>query len=109
MLGTKTSARWSSRQVNTVEILECRGGEQAWQVIDMGHEMAYLSITGGIFEAGFSASILQLWAAFLYELAHGNTIRKFAGCVRPEEAALSHRLFTAALESHAQNSTVALG
>lgn len=108
VIGTKTSARWSSKQANTVEILEYTGGEQAWQVIDMGHEMSYKSITGGIFETGFSDSILQMWAAFLYELHHGKPISKFAGCVTPEETAQSHRLFTAALESQKTNSTVKL-
>lgn len=100
ILGTKASARWSSKQANTIEILEYRGGEQAWQVIDMGHEMAYKSLTGGIFEVGFSDVILQMWAAFIHELVHRTLPSKFAGCVIPEEAAWSHQLFTAALESH---------
>jgi predicted dehydrogenase len=108
VLGTKASARWSSKQINTVEILEYTGGEQAWQVIDMGHEMAYKSITGGIFEAGFSDSILQMWAAFLYEIHHVKPISKFAGCVTPDEAALSHKLFTAALKSEKEKSTVCI-
>ncbi|MEI8243036.1 MAG: Gfo/Idh/MocA family oxidoreductase [bacterium] len=108
ILGTRASARWSSRQINTLEFMEYRGGEQAWQTIDMGHEMAYRSLTGGIFEAGFSDSILQMWAAFLYELEHGAPIRPFAGCVKPEEAARSHRLFTAALESHSTRRVVPL-
>ena len=105
ILGTKASARWSSKQINTLEIMEYTGGEQAWQVMDMGHEMAYKSITGGIFEAGFSDSILQMWAAFLYELEHGKSPSKFAGCVTPEEAAMSHRLFTAALQSEKNDTT----
>lgn len=105
ILGTKGSARWSSKQINTLKIMEYTGGEQAWREIDMGHEMAYKSITGGIFEAGFSDSILQMWAAFLYELEHGKPPGKFAGCVTPQEAALSHRLFTAALKSEKNGST----
>lgn len=104
ILGTKGSARWSSKQINTIEIMQYSGGEQAWQVIDMGHETAYKSITGGIFEMGFSDSILQMWAAFLYELEHGRPIRKFAGCVTPDEVAYSHRLFTASLKSQAVGS-----
>ncbi len=108
VLGTKTSARWSSKQINTLEILEYTGGQQAWQVIDMGHEMAYKSITGGIFEAGFSDSILQMWAGFLHELHHGKPISLFAGCVTVDEVALSHTLFTAALESQKTTSTVGL-
>lgn len=105
VLGTRASARWSSKQINTVEILEYRGGEQAWQVIDMGHEMAFKTITGGIFEAGFSDSILQMWAAFLHELATGAPLSKYAGCVTPAEVAASHRLFTAALASQARGTT----
>jgi predicted dehydrogenase len=103
--GTKASARWSSRQINTLEILEYKGGEQSWQVFEMGHEMAFKSVTGGIFQAGFSDSILQMWAAFLHELATGKPLSKYSGCVTPEEAAWSHRLFTAALKSQAQGTT----
>ncbi|MDD5704828.1 MAG: Gfo/Idh/MocA family oxidoreductase [Kiritimatiellae bacterium] len=105
--GTRGSARWSSKQINTVEIMQYQpGGEQPWQVLDMGHEMAFKTLTGVNFEAGFSDSILQMWAAFLHELAHGAPKRRFAGCVTPEEAALSHRLFTAALASQKEARTV---
>lgn len=108
ILGTRASARWSSRQINTLEILEYRGGEQAWQVLEMGHQMAHRSLTGGIFQAGFSDSILQMWAAFLHELIHGAPLCRFAGCITPEEAAYSHRLFTAALESQRSSQVVRL-
>lgn len=104
--GTKACARWSSKQINTLEVLEYHGGQQAWQNIDMGHEVAFKSITGGIFQMGFSDSILQMWAAFLYELHHGKPLSRFAGCVTPDEVALSHKLFTAALESHQNQSVV---
>jgi predicted dehydrogenase len=106
ILGTQGSARWSSKQINTLEYMEYRGGEQPWQILDMGHEVAFKSITGGIFEAGFSDSILQMWAAFLHELVHGKPLTRFAGCVTPEEAARSHRLFTAALTSQRTGRTV---
>ena len=86
--------------------MEYRGAEQAWQHIDMGHETAFKSITGGIFEFGFSDSILQMWAAFLYELTEAKPLQRFAACVTPEETNLSHRLFTAALKSHANKSVV---
>jgi len=106
--GTKACVRWSSKQINTLEILEYKGGEQTWQNIDMGHEVAYKSITGSIFQMGFSDSILQMWAAFCYELVHGKPPKKFAGCVTPQEVALSHSLFTAALESHKTRQIIAL-
>jgi hypothetical protein len=77
--------------------------------VQTGYEPAFKGITGGIFEFGFSDSILQMWAAFLHELVHGEPLKRFAGCVTPEETALSHRLFTAALESQRCAATVAIG
>ena len=56
--------------------------------------VAFKSITGSIFEAGFSDSILQMWASFIYEIHHGKPVSKFAGCVKPQEVAQSHKLFT---------------
>jgi predicted dehydrogenase len=107
--GMRKCARYSSKNTNSIEILDySRGGEQTWQQIDMGYETAFKSITGGIFEFGFSDSILQMWAAYLYELVRGKPLSEFAGCVTPEEAALSHRLFTAALESHKHRKAVSI-
>ena len=107
VLGMRKSARYSSKNTNSIEILDySKGGEQVWQRIDMGHETAFGSMTGSIFEFGFPDLILQMWAAFLYELEHGAPLKKFAGCVRPDETAMSHRLFTAALESHREQSAV---
>jgi predicted dehydrogenase len=109
VLGMKKSARYSSKNTNLIQIMDATAGkDQAWQHIDMGHETAFKSITGGIFEFGFSDSILQMWAAFLHELVHGKPLKKFAGCVTPEETALSHRLFTAALVSNRTGTTVNL-
>lgn len=106
ILGTRTSVRWTSAHADILEILDYDGGEQAWKQVQTGHETAFKTITGDIFQFGFTDSILQMWAAFLHELAHGTPLRRFAGCVTPEEAALSHRLFTAALESQKNQSTV---
>jgi len=52
--------------------------------------------------------ILQMWAGFLYELVNDKPLKKFAGCVTPDEVALSHRLFTAALESQETENAVAV-
>ncbi len=106
VLGTKYSVRFSTKNINSIQILEYAGGEQAWQTIDMGHETSFKSVTGAIFEFGFSDAILQMWAAFLYELEHKKPKKPFAGCVTPEETALSHALFTAALESQRTGTTV---
>jgi predicted dehydrogenase len=99
ILGMNASARFSTKNPKRLEVLNCSDGEQIWGQIDVGQETAFKSITGSIFEFGFSDSILQMWAAFLHELAHGRPPARFAGCVLPEETAASHRLFTAALES----------
>jgi len=108
VFGTKACARFSTKNINTLEILEYIGGEQRWQKIDMGHEVPFKSITHSIFQFGVSDAILQMWAGFLYELDKGNPFTKFSGCVTPEETSLWHKLFTAALESQKSSSTVAL-
>ncbi len=108
VLGTRACARFSTKNTNTLEILEYTGGEQVWQKIDMGHEVPFKSITHSIFQFGVSDAILQMWAGFLYELDKGNPFTKFSGCVIPEETSLWHKLFTAALESQKSSTTVAL-
>ena len=74
----------------------------------MGYDTAVRTHTGSIFEFGFSDAILQMWAAFLYELHHQQPLIKFAACLTPQEAAFSHVLFTAALESQRERRTVTL-
>ena len=108
VLGTKACAKFSSKNANTLEILEYSGREQAWQKIDMGHEVPFNSITHGIFQFGVSDAILQMWAGFLYEIDKGKPFTKFSGCVTTEETTLWHRLFTAALKSYKNGTTVAL-
>ncbi|HOX57357.1 MAG TPA: Gfo/Idh/MocA family oxidoreductase [Candidatus Paceibacterota bacterium] len=109
VLGTRASARWSSTNPRLLEVMRYTpGGEQVWEQVQTGYEAAFRSVTGSIFEFGFSDSILQMWAAFLYELVHGQPLKKFAGCVTPEETAMSHRLFTAALESQRGGTTVSV-
>ena len=79
-------------------------------MLDLGAVSAYPTITGAIFEFGFDDAILQMWAAFLDELAHGRDgMRQPFHCATPEEAAATHRLFTAALESHRDRSVADVG
>jgi predicted dehydrogenase len=99
ILGTKASARFSTRDPKRLEWLDYTGGEQVWGAIETGHETVFKTITGTIFEFGFPDAVLQMWAAFLHELVEGRPSKRFAGCVTLPEAALSHRLFTAALAS----------
>ena len=108
ILGTKASARFSTKNPNRLELLEYCGDEQSWQQLDMGQETAFKTITGVNFEFGFPDAILQMWAGFVYELGAGKRRKEFAGCVTPEETALSHDLFTAALESHQKRQVINL-
>ncbi len=100
ILGTALSAEFSTKYPRTLRMLPYTpGGSQAWQVQDLGSHSAYPTITGGIFEFGFSDSVLQMWAAFCDELAHANAMRQPFFCVTPEETEQSHHVFTAALAS----------
>ena len=106
ILGTKASVRFSTRNPKRLDLLEYHGGEQVWGQVETGYTSAFPTITGAIFEFGFTDAILQMWAAFLYELEHGSPPCRFAGCATPQETSLSHRLFTAALESQETGRTV---
>jgi predicted dehydrogenase len=106
--GTRASAKYSTSDPKRLELLEYDGGEQIWGQVQTGYETAFITITGGIFEFGFTDAILQMWAAYVYELARGQPLKKFASCVTPEETALSHRLFTAALQSQKTSTVVEL-
>ncbi|MCJ7738016.1 MAG: Gfo/Idh/MocA family oxidoreductase [Anaerolineae bacterium] len=108
--GTELSAEFSTQFPKQLRYMPyTAGGKQEWRVIDMPYESAYKTITGGIFEFGFSDAILQMWAAYCDEFVNGlNGMRQPFGCVRPEEVADSHKLFTAALESDRESSAVAV-
>ncbi len=96
--GTEASAEFSTKYPCTLRTMEYHSGQpQAWREEDVKYEGAYKAVTGAVFEFGFTDSILQMWAAFVDELS-GSTAT--FGCATPEEALLSHRLFTAALKSH---------
>ncbi len=107
--GTQSSMIFSTKYPRTLRMLDYRPGqEQAWQHIDLSYQSAYRTTAGGIFEFGLADAILQMWAAFVDELAHGDKMLQPFGCARPEEAERSHRLFTAALESARTRSVVEL-
>jgi predicted dehydrogenase len=97
--GTELSMEYSTKEPKTLRTLEYRpGGVQAWRHLDLGYESAYPAITGSIFEFGFPDAILQMWAAFCDELAHGEAgMQQPFGCVTPAEAAESHRVFSEAV------------
>lgn len=108
IIGTAFSAEFSTKNPKQVAYLPyAPGGEQAWRTLDAPYESAYRTITGGIFEFGFSDSIVQMWAAFCDEVAHGSAgMAQPLRCVTLEESAVSHAVFTAALESQRTGQTV---
>lgn len=105
ILGTDGGVRYSTQEPKTLWTFK-RGKEQIWERTELGHQMAFPTITGGIFEAGFPDCFLQMWAAYAAERA-GALSNRF-GCVTPDEAVKSHELFAAALESHLNKTVVPL-
>jgi predicted dehydrogenase len=108
--GTEGSIAYTTKYPKTLRRMEYRpGGPQEWRVTDLGSQAAYPTITGAIFEAGFADAVQQMWAAFVDELAHGRDgMHQPFYCATPEEAAATHRIFTAALRSHTERATVEL-
>ena len=108
--GTDLSAEYSTKNPKRLASMPYTpGGEQAWQMLDMPHQSAYRTISGDIFEFGFSDAILQMWAAFCDEFVNRNNMQQPFYCATPVEAGQSHALFTAALESQRTGQTVRLG
>ena len=103
--GIKASARFSSSDPNAFYYTDSWDKEQAWCRLGIGYKPMIPTITGGIFEFGFTDAILQMWAAFICEIC-GIDIP--FGLMRPEETELSHKLQTAALISHKEKRTVAI-
>jgi len=100
--GMRASMEFSTQFPKTLRCMEYTpGGEQAWKHEDVGYAPPFKTITGHIFEFGLTDAILQMWAAFCAELAGEKTP---FGCATPQEATVSHRLFTAALKSQRDNS-----
>ena len=97
--GTQSSATFSTHNPKAFNFLETSGKVQGWTRIDIGSQSAIPSITGGIFEFGFSDCFQQMIGAFVNELAEKPVNHPF-GNVLPEETVWSHKLLTAALESY---------
>jgi predicted dehydrogenase len=108
--GTECSAEFTTRYPKQVRYLPYHpGGEQAWREQDVPFKPAYPTITSEIFEFGFTDAILQMWAAYCDELAHGRSgMHQPFTCVRPDEVAQCHDLFTAALSSQRTGQTVSM-
>lgn len=101
VLGTDGGIRFNTTEPRTVYRFRREAGEQSWERIDLGFQMAFPAVTGGIFEPGFPDVMQQMWAAYLLE--RNGTLGDRLGCVTPDEAVDSHRIFAAALASQAEN------
>ncbi|MFN8377184.1 MAG: Gfo/Idh/MocA family oxidoreductase [Anaerolineae bacterium] len=110
IIGTRMSAEYSTKRPKTLRMLRYETGqEQAWTEVDLGMESGYRTISGSIFEFGFGDSLLQMWAAFCDELAHGRQgMRQPFYCGTPAETLLQHKVLTAALQSNRDRRTVSL-
>ena len=97
--GTDASARFSTHNPKAFDFLETKGKEQGWTRLDIGSQSAISSITGGIFEFGFSDAFQQMIGAFMNEFSEHPEKHPFKN-ITPEETIWSHQLFTAALKSH---------
>ncbi|MBO9608646.1 MAG: Gfo/Idh/MocA family oxidoreductase [Paenibacillaceae bacterium] len=106
--GTELSAEFSTQYPKQLRYLPYSPGkEQAWRQLDVPYESVYPTITGPIFEFGFTDSILQMWASFCEEVVCGTTAKSIR-CVTPEQTVQAHELFTAALQSQKTGETVHL-
>lgn len=105
ILGTDGGVRFSTAEPKTLWLFE-RGKEQWWKRTELGFATPFKTVTGGIFEPGFPDVIQQMWASYLME-REGLLGDRF-GCATPEEACESHRIFEAALQSHAERRSVHL-
>lgn len=101
--GLECSVKFSSNDPNAFFYTQAVGKEQAWCRLNVGYKPQFPTITGGIFEFGFTDSMLQMWCAFMKEVS-GEEVA--FGCFTPEETRLSHKLLTAALTSNKEKRVV---
>ena len=107
VLGMKGSAFFTTKSPRQWQFMHYTpGGPQGWVTEDLGYASLFPSITGPIFEFGFTDAILQMWAAFVDELAGGDA--HGFGCATPAEAADHHAILTAALTAGTQNRVVTM-
>jgi predicted dehydrogenase len=99
-LGMDGGVEFSTASPKAVHRFAVREGRQVWERLETGSQSAFPTVTGPIFEFGFSDAVLQMWAAFLAERA--GALGDRLGCATPEEALAGHELFAAAERSHAE-------
>jgi predicted dehydrogenase len=103
--GTMSSVRFSTKEPKTLRTFR-RDADQWWQKTDLGFQVPFKTITGSIFETGFPDIILQMLASFVAE--RGGFLNGRFGCVTPDEAVISHEIYSAALQSFKKNTACLL-
>lgn len=96
--GTKGSVKFSTHDPKAFYILETTGKEQGWTRFDIGPNSYIPTITGGIFEFGFSDAFQQMIGAFMSEFEP--SLKHDFLCASVYETIQSHVLMSAALESY---------
>jgi predicted dehydrogenase len=96
-VGMDGGVDFSTASPKAVHRFALRDGRQVWERLETGSQSAFPTVTGPIFEFGFSDAILQMWAAYLAE--RDGALGDRLGCVTPAEALASHELWDAALRS----------
>ncbi len=97
VVGMEGGVEFSTRYPQSLKVMTVRDRRQVWEERMAGSQSAQPTITGPIFEFGFTDALLQMWAAYFAERA-GQLGTAF-GCATPAEALASHELFDAALVS----------
>ena len=104
VLGTEGGVRYNTKDTKALWLFQIANKEQSWKRIDMGFQVSFPTVTGGIFEPGFPDCFMQMLAAYFAE--RGGFLGGRFGCVTPEEAVFSHHVFYAALQSQEAKSAV---
>jgi len=103
--GTEGSAKFTTHNPKAFYYLETSGKEQGWTRVDIGPKSAIPTITGGIFEFGFSDAFQQMIGAYMNEFKTDPETHPFR-LGTPEETKISHLLMTAALDSYSSGKRV---
>ncbi len=93
-LGMDGGVDFTSANPKAVRRFAVRDGRQLWEHLETGSQSAFKTVTGAIFEFGFSDAILQMWAAYLAE--REDALGDRLGCMTPAEALTAHEVFAAA-------------
>jgi len=105
--GTQGGVRYSTKDIKALWTFNWnQGNEQSWQRTDLGFQVSFPTVTGGIFEPGFPDALMQMLAAYFAE-REGKLAEHF-GCVTLQEVIDSHEIFAAALISHQQSKAITI-